>query len=394
MKARSILSLLALLVSFPACGDLTDVSASVVRTAYTPDGQLVVFTSAGIKVYDGDLAAEKTSMRVEGERVNWEPGSASLSANGQVGSLTYGDGQTLVYDISRGERLVTIIPEPATSSLYGTLSPGGDLAFAYGGGVSVPMPPIDINGVIITTQDLPGVMYRTSDGSRLWAVQYPDPLPSDPYCIFGDLSNPPLFAPDGKTLYVPITGRLFSVDTATGVAQLLLNAHACISGMTFLADGSLLVHRGVAGSAITFHTTGLPPADEAQAESFAIYKLDGTLVRELAAFDGYISNGSIWSSGTPIACSLDGVTCALVTFQGTGETASNGPEWQGGVLLLWRLDGTLVYSMPWSGDFPALNLAFSPDGSRLAVATHAAARVYSVADGAMLAERKYTNGVF
>jgi sugar lactone lactonase YvrE len=84
----------------------------------------------------------------------------------------------------------------------------------------------------------------------------------------------------------------------------------------------------------------------------------------------------------------------MFTFQGTGETATNGPEWHGAFLLLWHLDGTLVYSMAWPGDFPALNLAFSPDGTRLAVATTWAARVYNVADGAMLAERKYTNGVF
>jgi WD40 repeat protein len=137
------------------------------------------------------------------------------------------------------------------------------------------------------------------------------------------------------------------------------------------------------------------PADEAQQDSFAIFNPDGTLVRELPAFTGYLTTGAIWANETPLACSPDGLTCAMSAFlPGTVDPQTGYRTIQGdSALLMWRLDGTLIYSIPLQ-DVPALTVAFSPDGSRLTVATNGVARVYSVADGTKLAERKYTNGVF
>jgi hypothetical protein len=151
----------------------------------------------------------------------------------------------------------------------------------------------------------------------------------------------------------------------------------------------LLIHRG---AGVTHYLNSSPPPDEAQDDSFAIYNVDGTLIRELPAFAGYFSNGTEYGDETPVACSPDASTCALAANQGVWMSGA-GPQQTTGVgILLWRLDGTLIQAI--LQDVPVFTVAFSPDGSRLTVTTNGVARVYSVADGSKLAERKYTNGVF
>jgi WD40 repeat protein len=383
MTARQASSLFALLLAIPACGNLTDANAIVVKTLYTSSGDLAVFTSGGIKVYDGDLAHEKMSVRVLGERADWEPGSAGLSTDGQVASVTYGDGQTAVYGLPGGNVLASIVPEPTESMQSGALSPSGDLLFVYGGRNFSP----DTKWSKLQS----GLMYRTSDGSLLWEIQYPDPLKANEHCFIGGPDNSPRFAADEKTLYVPYFGTLLAVDTGTGVAQVLLDARACISGMTFLADGSLLIHRGFGRFPYT-RDGQTPPADTAEDESFAIYNLDGTLVRELPAFPGYVTDGTWTAAETPLACSSDGQTCAMPVSRGTlSLDTETYVHRTGGGLLVWRLDGTIVSLIPVTA-YPR-NVAFSPDGTRLA-ATEDAARVYDIADGSVVAVRRYSKGLF
>ena len=68
-----------------------------------------------------------------------------------------------------------------------------------------------------------------------------------------------------------------------------------------------------------------------------------------------------------------------------------------GFVLVWSLDGTLLYRIPAPAPGTA---AFSPDGSRLAIAfvysesPTSSARIYRADDGTLLAERSYTRGVF
>jgi len=380
MNIRVILSTFAL-VAFPACGNLSDVPIFAERVAYTPDGQLVVFTTKATKVYEGDLARETSSIPVEPEFDNWEADSTNLSADGRTASISYG-GQARLFGIPGGEPLGAVnAVEPSRSVQYSVLSPGGDLLFLYGGSA-----PPDAEG---HSEFLPGRMYRTTDGSKLW--QIPTTLPHEvQYCTFWSFDNPPLFAPDGRTLYVPFTDRLIAVDTLTGTSKVLLTARACISGMTFLADGSLLIHRG-GGMTTELRIGNTPPADEAQDESFGIYALDGTLIRELPAFDGYVTQGTWSAQQTPLACASDGATCVMLVAAGALD-AERFRDRRGSFLLVFHLDGTL--SFPIELDTANVrNVTFSPDGTRIAVAM-GVARVYSAADGALLRERKYEQGVF
>ena len=98
-------------------------------------------------------------------------------------------------------------------------------------------------------------------------------------------------------------------------------------------------------------------------------------------------------------CSPLGDRCAMFGETAEFHTGENGMGSYSGssFLLVWSLDGNLLYTIP----APSLGTAaFSPDGSKLAVAfTYSAeitssARIYRAEDGTLLAERSYTRGVF
>jgi len=183
---------------------------------------------------------------------------------------------------------------------------------------------------------------------------------------------------------------------------------ACIGGLTLLADGSLLILHGLDGSA--FHgypgLYGAPLTDPnlpdaALPNSFAIYAPDGTLLRQIPPFAGYYTEATIHATDTPIYCSPVGNRCAMFAEKADPDphTDADGYQSIGGPssLIVWSLDGTLLYTIP----PPAPGtVAFSPDGARLAVAfvysenPTSSARVYRAEDGALLAERSYTRGVF
>jgi WD40 repeat protein len=190
-------------------------------------------------------------------------------------------------------------------------------------------------------------------------------------------------------MYIPFLERLVAVDVATGSAHEIASVRACIGALVALPDGSLLVHRGFP------RAFNMLPSDAAQANSFAIYTTDGTLLREIPAFAGYETETTIWGDASQVACAPVGDTCAMAGLPSPYPEAASGVHDR--TLLVWRRDGSLLQSI----SLPLVNgIAFSPDGSRIAVGTnfveegYGSARIYSVADGALLAERKYTKGVF
>jgi hypothetical protein len=139
--------------------------------------------------------------------------------------------------------------------------------------------------------------------------------------------------------------------------------------------------------------------DAALPNSFAIYAQDGNLLRQIPPFPGYYTPATIWAVDSPMYCSPVGDRCAMFAEKPEPYVDAYGVQTMGGPLfvLVWSIDGTLLYTIP----APATGTAaFSPDGSRLAIAftysenPSSSARIYRAEDGALLAERTYTMGVF
>jgi hypothetical protein len=130
--------------------------------------------------------------------------------------------------------------------------------------------------------------------------------------------------------------------------------------------------------------------------SFAIYAQDGTPLRQLPSIEDYYAPAAIWGDDSPMYCSPLGDRCAMFAYKPEFHTQPDDvPSVSNtGFVLVWSLDGTLLYTIPASAPGTA---AFSPDGSRLAVAfgyPASSARIYRAEDGVLLAERSYTKGVF
>jgi hypothetical protein len=141
--------------------------------------------------------------------------------------------------------------------------------------------------------------------------------------------------------------------------------------------------------------------DAALPNSFAIYAQDGTLLRQIPPLDGYYAEATVHAIDSPIYCSPVGDRCAMFAEKpepaqvdkDTGFGVMGGPRF----VVVFQLDGTLLYTIP----APATGTAaFSPDGSRLAIAftysetTTSSARIYRAEDGTLLTQRSYTRGVF
>jgi hypothetical protein len=392
-------SLFALSALLPACGDLSDVPAVVVNVGYRPDGQLVVFTSGGVKTYQGDFEKEIGSFPLAtDDPYVLQYNGTHLSADGRIAAVTYKglnpNVKTVLYGMPDGATVGTLEPTPPEP--WVTLSPKGDLAYAYGSDQATE--PRNLQS-----------LYNLSDGQVRWSVDYLKQALPNKYCrvLAPGSSSPPVFTPDESTAFLAFGEHLMVADVATGAMHAIATVHACIGALTMLPDGTLLVLHGLSsywgypglyGNPLT--NPDLP--DAALPNSFAIYAQDGTLVRQIPPFDGYYTEATTHSMDSPIYCSPVGDRCAMfaekpeparVVDESTGIQSIGGPR----VVLVFRLDGTLLYTI----DPPAGGTAaFSPDGSRLAIAftysetPASSARIYRAEDGALLAQRSYTRGVF
>jgi WD40 repeat protein len=81
----------------------------------------------------------------------------------------------------------------------------------------------------------------------------------------------------------------------------------------------------------------------------------------------------VFPDGSQVRCATADGPCATVATDGDQLLA-----------LVWNPDGTLLHTLPGYAN----DISFSPDGAVLAVGG-AGARVYRVADGALVAERQY-----
>jgi hypothetical protein len=395
--SRTVASLLALSALLPACGDLSDVPAVVENVRYRPDGQLVVFTSGGVKTYQGDFDSEIASFPLEEHDPYLPETGMGLSSDGQVAAFTYTlQNKTVLYRIPDGATIGSLETTPPQPLIQ--LSPKGNLAYAYGSYRQTEPK---------TVQSL----YRLSDGQALWSVDYFEQMLPNKYCrIVGPyFAPPPLFTPDESTVFLAFGEHLMIADVPTGTMRELVTVHACIGGMTMLPDGTLLIVNGLSYPGAYPGMYGTPltdPAlpDAALPNSLAIYAEDGTLLRQIPPFEGYYTNATTngWDAG--VRCSPTGDRCAMFVERPeparvdkeTGLQSIGGPSF----ILVFRLDGTPLYTMDIAG---LGDLAFSPDGSRLAAAFHyydfaegpvSSARIYRAEDGSLLARRSYTRGVF
>jgi hypothetical protein len=392
-----VTSLLALSTLLPACGDLSDVPAVVVNVGYRPNGQLVVFTSGGVKTYQGDFDSEIGSFPLDtDDPYDLQYNGTHLSDDGGLAAVTYDhqNSKTVLYRIPDGAAIGLLDATPPQPSI--ALSPKGDLAYAYGNHQDGSTPK-DVQA-----------LYRLSDGQMMWSVDYVEKVSPNKYCrtLSPQLAPPPVFTADEATAFLAFGEHLMIADVPSGAMREIATVHACIGALTMLPDGTLLVLHGLSsywgypglyGNPLT--NPDLP--DAALPNSFAIYAQDGTLLRQLPPFEGYYTEATIHGSDSPVRCSPVGDRCAMFAEkpepakldEATGIASIGGPR----VVLVFRLDGTLLYTI----DPPATGtLAFSPDGSRLAVAftysenPASSARIYRAEDGALLAQRSYTRGVF
>ena len=393
MTPRFIANLLALAVAIPACGDLSDVPAVVVNVDYRPNGELVVFTSGGVKTYQGDFEREVGSFPIgTDDPYNLQYNATHLSDDGRLAAVSYGQ-QTVLYRIPDGSSLGSL--RPTLSQPFITLSPKGEKGYAYGGYQVTPTGETHIES-----------LYSLSDGSQLWSVDYLQQIRPTTYChTFSDETSPPVFTPDGARMFLAFGEHLMTADVSSGAMHEIATVHACIGGLTLLTDGSLLVLHGLSsfwgypglnGAPLT--NPDLP--DAALPNSFAIYAQDGTLVRQIPPFQGYYTEATTVLRDSPMYCSPLGDRCAMFAEKVETQTAADGTTTIAsaqGFVLVWSLDGTLLYRIPAPAPGTA---AFSPDGSRLAIAfvysesPTSSARIYRADDGTLLAERSYTRGVF
>jgi len=108
---------------------------------------------------------------------------------------------------------------------------------------------------------------------------------------------------------------------------------------------------------------------------------DGTLIQKFPLIPGHLS-GSSNEGQPPLACWRDGDLCAVCTSNPDGLKVT-----------IWRTDGTIVRTLAWPSGANINDIAFSPDGSLIALAGDKA-RVYRISDGELVGERTFRYGVF
>jgi hypothetical protein len=349
-KLKVVVLLAAVAGTLPACGSPKKV-AFVQEVAYRPDGSLVLFTEAGIHVYNGGL--EWNFIPFDALMVQQSSASFrySLSADGTRAAVSYSPyyppapTRVAIYAIPDGDLLNLFQLDPSASNGEIALSPDGKLLFALGA----------------------RTMLDTTTGAPLWTGNAAWLLP--------------VWSADGTTLFIDDTGAfpmtLTALEANTGKAQWKAPLNVSyLLGLTLVWDGTVL-----AGLANPLNVGYCPGATYGYGLCPNLlpfwYAADGTLAAQQTAVPGATAYGAFPDTLAAFACNTD--TCVAGLRDNTATV-------DGEFAWVYKVDGTFVARLPTEGAAPSFSI--SPDGTRIAMASDQdkahSAQVFSLPDGQLI----------
>jgi len=393
MTMKSLLTtsaVLAAIAAAPGCGDLqNNIHISVDRVAYTPDGTLVVFTTDGLFLFDDpSLATEKG--RIPLGLPSPDASSSyvySLSSDGTTAAVAYSfvsndqivlDTTVALYHVPDGEPLRTLQIAGVLSAFYPqtagglALSPHGDLLAVLAA---------DANDAYRSHLNV----VDAATGTTAWVAT-------------GEISMP-VWSPDGGTVYAT-DGSLFvadpaaqpyvleAFDAATGTQKWSRPWSMWPRATAIVADGTLLA--GV-GDEMPDASPQCPNPGDCPSVYPFWSAADGTRATQLPGVPGGWSflGGDLRSI---LRCSTTDDVCATV-YGNAGPGAGDPRSFS---VRIYRPDGAVVATVSIDGFTFNVDVALSPDGQYLAVVAQLAdwnVRVYRIADGALVGERKFSREV-
>jgi hypothetical protein len=376
-------ALAAIVGALPACWYPQSETVPVDEVAYRPDGSLVLFTVAGIYVYDGLLRTELNHIPLDAlafpplNRANGGNAGGlgySLSADGNTAAVSYfpyesaGNARAAVYRIPDGELLSTFeIVDPASSLRAQVL----DLALSPDG---------RLLGALAVSGRSKMVMLEAATGAPLWSHDV------SRYAIS------PVWSPDGTTVFAkedPIVDgadrTLDALDAGTGTLkwQTILGA-SDLMGLAVVGDGALLATAAWVRDDARTDLNDYPPTYPFWSAA------DGTLARELPGVPGAWLYAGSPTGGTCFTCNATD-TCAAGLRD---ETQSPSPKY----VRVFQPDGTVLQILQTEGEGATASIAISPDGNFLTTAAepwvNRGATVFSIADGSVVGARAFPTETF
>ena len=358
-RGLTMAGLLALLGAALGCGDLDNFN-SAVNVRYAPDGTLVVFAGDAIDLFDSDLSTRKASIPTY-------PGIFSLSDDGNVAAVASSGGsesRIAIFSISLRREMssVDLGPSPADYAEDLALSPRGDLVYVMG-----PVGSVGTTNLVNGGGDIGGIaMFDTGTGAQLWA---------------GDWAIMPIFTPDGNTVYV--SGNhgqdLQGFAARTGVQGLDAPEPGDVAGFGMMPDVNTLIALVVPGCV---PTPDLPCSLSIEFLSVA----DGSVLRQFPLVANTVLSGDGPLGLPAFRCSTAAGLCAV----NLGRVSPPSDLVSGGQVQVWTAGGAMRQAI-FTG---ATDLAISPDGQFLAIATRGDAEVYRISDGQLVNSRHYTGMIF
>lgn len=354
----------AILSTLSACGDLRRNTIPVEGASFTPDGLLVLFMAAGLRVYDQQLEAEVARIPLDAVALPATRNGAirySLSADGATVAVAYAN-RIALYRIPDGSLLNVVQLTGVSAMGQVALSPNGKLVCA----------------IVSTAGSLTTTVVDTATGTPLWAGETPWSLP--------------VWSADGATLFVKREERvpdsaIQALDARTGGVKWTTEVkNANVLGLALVGGGALLAGaaelQGVAGDSCP-EALGCPAILPFWSVS------DGTLTTQLATAPRTHLYGVFAVGGAGFACNATD-TCAA-GLRDYSRVDLPQPKYA----HIYRPDGTVLMTVPSQGASP---LAISSDGQFLAMVAEpgdrGGATVFRVADGTVAAVKVFPVDTF